>query len=396
MIVVIADDLTGAGEIGGIGLAYGLKVEIQRKFDSESSAELLIIDTDTRSFSPPEAGQAIRETARRLNKSGLPIEWIYKKVDSVLRGPVAGELEALREVMGVARVLLVPANPSKGRVVRNGNYLIHGKPLSETEFADDPEYPAAASKVLELPSLSGSDQVHLWKSGQPLSGEGIVFGQAETAEDLLRWSEQVNEQTIPAGAGEFFEAILRNKGFSGKTAAEETEYRLEKKTLFVCGSSSESSRQALRKAESLGTTVCRMPEGLFRSEDPGNKLIQQWSDQITGCFENNRSVIIAIDREVVRNTVLAFNLRRIMAKVVWAVFRKIPLQELFVEGGATASQIVGRLGWTRFEPCDPLGPGVVRMRVLQSEKTCLTVKPGSYPWPERIRNEFLKGMSRAN
>ena len=32
MIVVIADDLTGAGEIAGIGLAFGFNVELQRQF----------------------------------------------------------------------------------------------------------------------------------------------------------------------------------------------------------------------------------------------------------------------------------------------------------------------------------------------------------------------------
>ena len=138
MIVVIADDLTGAGEIGGIGLEYGLKVELQRKFYSESDVELLVIDTDTRSFSPQKAGQVIREALLSVEDVSLPVEWIYKKTDSVLRGPVASELEALQEVMRVARVLLVPANPSKGRIVRNGNYLINGKPLSETEFCQRP------------------------------------------------------------------------------------------------------------------------------------------------------------------------------------------------------------------------------------------------------------------
>jgi uncharacterized protein YgbK (DUF1537 family) len=384
MIVVIADDLTGAGEIGGIGLAYGLKVELQRQFCSKSNAQLLIIDTDTRSFSPQEAGQVIRGIARRLNKSGLPIEWIYKKTDSILRGPVASELEALREVMRVTRVLLVPANPSKGRIVCHGNYLINGKLLSETDFANDPEYPAITSNVLKLLAFSGSSQIHLLKSDQTFSCEGIAIGQAETTDDLLRWSEQMGEQTIPSGAGEFFEAILRNKGFSKKMVVDEKESRLENKTLFVCGSSSDSSRQALKKAESLGMSVCRMPEGLFRSNYSGDKFIQQWSDEITRSFDRGRSVTMAIDRQVGGNAEFAGKLRCIMATTVLAVFRKVTLKELFIEGGATASEIVGRFGWNRFEPCDQLGPGVVRMRVLGSDNTCLTVKPGSYPWPKSI------------
>lgn len=396
MIVVIADDLTGAGEIGGIGLDYGLNVEIQRQFCTNSTTELLIIDTDTRSFPPQEAQQVIRGITRRLNESNLPIEWIYKKIDSVLRGPVASELKALQEGMGHSRVLLVPANPSKGRIIRDGLYLINGKPLSETDFANDPEYPAITSNILEFPALSGSSRIHLLTSGQPLPGEGILAGQAETSEDLLQWSERMDGQTIMAGAGDFFEAILKNKGFSRKMAADEQVYPLEGRALFVCGSSSNSSRQALRKNRSLGARVCKMPEELFRSDSSEDKFLEQWCDEITGCLESCRSAIMAIDREVVGSAEYAGKLSGIMAKTVSAVFRKIPLRELFVEGGATASRIVDCFGWNRFKPCDQLGPGVVRMKVLESDNTCLTVKPGSYPWPERIQNIFLKGISYAD
>jgi D-threonate/D-erythronate kinase len=170
---------------------------------------------------------------------------------------------------------------------------------------------------------------------------------------------------------------------------------LEGNALFVCGSSSESSRQALKKAETLGTAICRMPEELFQSEDPGNKCFGQWCDEITGCFKDSRCVIMAIDRLPVGNAAFAAKLHSSVAKTVSAVFRKILLKEIFVEGGATASGIVERLGWNRFEPCDQLGPGVVRMKVMESDNIYLTIKPGSYPWPEIIWNLLSKGICRA-
>ena len=390
MIVVIADDLTGAGEIGGIGLAYGLTAEIQREFYLKSDVRLLIIDTDTRSCSPEEAGQKIREITYHLKTSGLPVEWVYKKTDSVLRGPVAGELEALQDVMCAARVLLVPANPTKGRIICNGNYLIKGIPLSETDFANDPEYPATTSNILKLPALSGARQIHLLKSGQVCSCAGIVIGQAETTYDLLEWSQYMDEQTILAGAGEFFEAILRSKGFSKGKVTEDKEYPLGSKALFVCGSSSDSSRKALRQADSLGRKICRMPEALFNSDCPEDIFIQQWSDDIIRSFEKQEDIVIAVDREAVGNAEFAGKLRSCMAAAVWCVLQKIPLKELFVEGGATASQIVGCFGWSRFEPSDQLGPGVVRMKVWESNNLYLTIKPGSYPWPKSLweKEEF--------
>ena len=389
MIVVIADDLTGAGEIGGIGLAYGLSVELQRDFFPGSDAELLVIDTDTRSCSPDEAKRVMRDVAQCLNASQRSIEWIYKKTDSVLRGPVASELEALLDVMKVERALLVPANPSKGRTLSNGNYRINGTLLSETDFADDPEYPARTSNVLELPAFSGSYQIYLLKYGQPFLYKGIVIGQAETSEDLTQWSKRMDEQTMMAGAGEFFEAILKRKGFSKRQNADKSDGRLGNKALFVCGSSSKSSRQALQTAESLGGKVCRMPEALFRSDAPEEALFQQWSDAVISGFEQWNTVIVAIDHDVVKNTEFAGKLRRRMARIVSSVLEKMPVKELFVEGGATASEVVDCLGWNRFEPCDSLADGVVRMKVWGREQTYLTIKPGSYPWPHHLWKKEL-------
>ncbi|MCE5185952.1 MAG: four-carbon acid sugar kinase family protein [Planctomycetaceae bacterium] len=394
MIVVIADDLTGAGEISGIGLDYGLKVELQRSFCPQTNAQLLVIDTDTRSLPAEQAGQAIRDVAERLNASGLVIDWIYKKTDSVLRGPVAGELETLRDALHAARVLLVPANPSKGRILRDGQYLIQGKPLCETDFACDPEYPATTSDVLRLPGLSGCHEVHLLNCSRPLPCTGIAIGQAETANDLARWSEKMDGQTLMAGAAEFFEAILQSKGLSRKIA--ETECCFGSRMLVVCGSSCDSSRQFLRKAEQLGVGLCRMPDRLFGSDCPDTTCFEQWTDQIIRCFEKSSCVMIAIDRAVIENAALARALCGRMAKAVWSVSCMIPLNEIFVEGGATAAAIVERFGWNRFSPCDQLGPGIVRMKVLECDETCLTIKPGSYPWSERIRDVFLKGVSRAN
>jgi hypothetical protein len=36
------------------------------------------------------------------------------------------------------------------------------------------------------------------------------------------------------------------------------------------------------------------------------------------------------------------------------------------------------------------------MKVLGSDNTYLTIKPGSYPWPEVIWKLFLKGSNRTS
>ena len=90
MIAVIADDLTGAAELGGIGIRHGLKTEIRTAVGSATDAHLLIIAADSRSKDEPAAIEEMTIITQQLRT--LNPEWVYKKTDSVLRGHVLADL----------------------------------------------------------------------------------------------------------------------------------------------------------------------------------------------------------------------------------------------------------------------------------------------------------------
>ncbi|MBD0288263.1 MAG: four-carbon acid sugar kinase family protein, partial [Flavisolibacter sp.] len=133
MIVVLADDLTGAAELGGIGLHYNLDIEINMTVNPQSKASLLIISTDTRSMKKEKAGiEAAKVTAKVMK---LKPDLIFKKVDSVLRGHILPELTAQLEQLKLQKALLVPANPALNRTLSNGTYYIEGKPIHLSDFS---------------------------------------------------------------------------------------------------------------------------------------------------------------------------------------------------------------------------------------------------------------------
>ncbi len=148
MIAVIADDFTGAAELAGISLRYGLKTAIGLHEVVASDADILIVCTDSRSLSKEEA---IKTTARIVTDVlKLRPVFIYKKIDSVLRGHVIDELKTQMQVAGFDKTLILPANPSLGRTISNGNYFINGKKIEETEFVNDPEFPVRSSAIRDL------------------------------------------------------------------------------------------------------------------------------------------------------------------------------------------------------------------------------------------------------
>ncbi|HJX03096.1 MAG TPA: four-carbon acid sugar kinase family protein, partial [Dehalococcoidia bacterium] len=60
------------------------------------------------------------------------------------------------------------------------------------------------------------------------------------------------------------------------------------------------------------------------------------------------------------------------------------IKELFIDGGATAEAVLHKLQWGTFDVIAEYGPGVVQMRVSEGPDNYVTIKPGSYPWPDRI------------
>ena len=148
MIAVIADDFTGAAEIGGIGLRHGLNVIIETEPIRNRLADLIIIATNTRSLRADEASRQIIQITEHLLQFNP--KFIFKKIDSVLRGNIKEELLAQMKVSGKTRALVIAANPVFKRIIRDGVYYIDDIPLNETRFSSDPQYPTKSSAVKEI------------------------------------------------------------------------------------------------------------------------------------------------------------------------------------------------------------------------------------------------------
>src|SRR5688500_14541293 len=120
--LVIADDLSGAAEIAGIGHRYGLPTRLARERPKFFPPGLTVIDTESRSLPPAEAATTVARCVAGIDPGAFDL--IYKKTDSVLRGPVAAEIDALMTALRRPAGLLVPQNPTRARVIANGTYFI--------------------------------------------------------------------------------------------------------------------------------------------------------------------------------------------------------------------------------------------------------------------------------
>ncbi|WP_210498046.1 four-carbon acid sugar kinase family protein, partial [Pantoea ananatis] len=107
------------------------------------------------------------------------------------------EIAAAMAASGATLAIVAAAIPSAGRTTRQGECLVHQRPLLETEFASDPRTPIISSRISTLIGL----QTHLPVSEMSLDvvrggelrarleslarqGGGIVVMDAENDNDL--------------------------------------------------------------------------------------------------------------------------------------------------------------------------------------------------------------------
>ena len=384
MIGVIADDLTGAAELGAVGLRHGLQAEIVLQGQPSGEANLVCIDTNSRSCGPKEAGRRAALAARMLRTCGA--RWIYKKVDSVLRGQVVAELEAIMPQLGVKRALLVPANPALGRTISDGKYFIHGRPIHKTDFARDAEYPRLSPRVLDLMRASDHRAIQVGRVDDSLPAEGIVVGEAGSSADLQQWAAVWKCNQLPAGGAEFFAALLARAGHKPVAAhTRQTPAPGAGPHLFVCGTMSESSRESIRAARKCGTPVFSLPRELARGGRMTRAAAEALSREAVAELRRNSVVVLHIGLSRVREPRAAGLLATHLVRIAQLVLGQLEVGQVYLEGGATAVELVRRLGWDRLNVLREVAPGVATLGVGGAPSLRLTIKPGSYAWPDQIR-----------
>ncbi len=142
---IVADDLTGALDTGVQFARHGLSALVLLEGREVPAAEVVVITTDSRDEASGEAYRRARAAAASVRG-----RFVYKKIDSAVRGNVGAELDGLMDELGIARALVVPAFPAAGRTTVNDVHMVRGVPLAESSFARDPLWPATESHLTAL------------------------------------------------------------------------------------------------------------------------------------------------------------------------------------------------------------------------------------------------------
>ena len=379
MIAVIADDFTGAAELGGIGLRYNLSVEISTAVIPATQADLLVIAADTRSGDEADAVIKMQELTRELLQ--LKPSLVFKKTDSVLRGHIMAEMKAQLAILQIPRALLIAANPALGRTIHDGTYFLHGQPIHLSSFSEDPEFPVTRSDIPGMLRVV-RQAVHIKKTTEALPETGIIVGEVQNTADTNAWAAQVDDNTLAAGGAGFFTALLDKLAIKKAGTTNTAAAAPGLPALFVSGTTFHKSRAAIKRIYDAGGPVSYMPDAIATAASDIPFLYEAWCRELVSMLRAQGQAFIAIRGEDSGKALAhAAILRKRMALLVYMVLQQVSIAELFIEGGSTAYAVLQKAGLTGFFPVEEMAPGVVRMSVREKPGLYITVKPGSYDWP---------------
>jgi uncharacterized protein YgbK (DUF1537 family) len=367
MLTVLADDMTGAAEIAGVCLRRGLRVRFDFDFDlrSRPDADVWIIASDTRSLSESEACEAVRRTAQQL--MDFRISHLFKKIDSVLRGHIVAEIEVLKAFFPIENILILPANPEAGRIVRYGRYLIRKKTLPYTAFANDPDFPAHTGVVRDLLGLTAQQTEY-------------------RTPDLLERSDYsrypLTHGTLPAGGSVFFEACL--PFYLPMLPMDEVELpapALFNGPLLVIGGSKQGQSDHFLRRNRRFSSFTFLPDDVRHLLRPDH--FEQQLETIVRAFVRKQKILLSVD-PFAQPAAAPDEVKTLLSKFALALVHRCHIREVWIEGGATAYACMQAGGWATLTPVHEYARGVVRMRVSGEVDFYITIKPGSYPWPKNL------------
>jgi D-threonate/D-erythronate kinase len=402
-IILIADDLTGACDSGVQFTQKGMNAAV---FFEESNlngidSDVLIFDTDSRALSQQESYKEVERVAASLKNEVF--EFIYKKIDSTLRGNIGSELDALMDRLSFDIAVIAPALPDLHRVTRNGIHYLNGEPIENTEIAKDPKTPVTDSNIVRLISnQSKREAVHFQKGLLQQDKQSIyqkiknlidqhqtllVFD-AENKQDLEQIVTSIKNlpfRILWAGSAGLAECLVPQLNLrDGDLSLEVQRGSLENlPVLIVSGSRSTVAKRQIDKLKELAPVklVSLIPEKLLEKEERELE-ITRCQKEIEMYLNDHHDVVLNVGMiqktSVSKDPKLPYLIVDALGKVVSKAVDSFRLQGIVLTGGDTAKSISKDLGVTGIELIGEVERGMPLSRMHGGPGLLTVTKAGAF------------------
>jgi uncharacterized protein YgbK (DUF1537 family) len=278
-IGVIADDLTGAADIGGILTRAGVATTlfVGQPQGPAPASQALVLALKSRSIPAEDAVRQSLQALDWLRAAGATVILfkICSTFDSTPDGNIGPVAEALLDATAAPGAVVCPAFPANGRTVYQGHLFVRDRLLSESGMERHPLNPMTDPDLRRWLGRQTKGAVgHLslgdLRAGQAATrltasfaaGQRLVVCDAIDDEDLCRLGVAVSGHPLVVGGSAIaggIVAALPMRDLPGVTGAPR---RMAGKGCILSGSCSEATLEQVANHSRLHPVLCLDPENL--------------------------------------------------------------------------------------------------------------------------------------
>lgn len=404
---IIADDLTGASDTGIKFLTNGYKTTVIIDYKSmpvKMGVDIIAINTNTRELEGDAAYAIVKETFLKLKNMGY--KNFYKKIDSLFRGNIGKELDAMMDALNYDLALIIPAIPSNDREILDGYLNIGFMEDGSKKMIQQMHIPTflqtQTDKKIGLIDLETirSSMDDLNKRFEALCSEKeIIIFDTQTEGDLVILSvfcKQLDRKFAlvgTSGIANYIPEIWKlNNIFETKK---------RKMTLLVAGSfNNETSTQIKHILEYQEVLLIKVNTSTIIEEGQSIE-IENIIAQAKKIFEektNVELVVIAVDtlfdEKVIVNSKNAEVIANTVAETAKLLMEYRCFDKLILTGGDTASRVFNKIGSSEIKLLDEIIPGIPVGKIVsgQANGAIVVTKSGAFGKPDTFVKvmEYLK------
>jgi D-threonate/D-erythronate kinase len=388
-VLIMADDFTGALDSGVQFSNYGVNTVVTSDLEFEfgettDQIEVLVFNTETRYLNKREAYEVIKKIALKAKEENIP--YIFKKVDSALRGNVASELRALSDVFEDVLIPFIPAYPEQNRFSCQGILLIDSIPVNESVFGQDPYEPVTESHIPSLLLREADLKTYITKKYEiPPKEERILLIESHSDEEMLSQGNELlmnDALKLTVGCAGFAKA-LANIIYKKRDT---TQNAMKLPLLIVSGSVNPVTKKQIVFAEMNGydrisLTLEQLWDKQYWDTVKGQENIHQYL-KIEHPFMFETFGNVSTDQVYQlpdQGNELRFRIGQSLGYLVKNLMSNGIKRTILFTGGDTLYQSMRVLGITEIKPLKELFPGIVLGNIdFKDEKHYVITKSGGF------------------
>jgi uncharacterized protein YgbK (DUF1537 family) len=413
LIGVIADDITGANDIGIMFALSNYRTCVYpasqgKNLAIQPTAPVCILNTNSRLDSYELSYQKVYQAALDLRSAGC--NRFYKKTCSVFRGNIGAEFDALLDATGMEFAVIVLGYPKNGRTTIDGIHYVYGQQLNVSEFARDPIHPMTRSNLVEILQSQtnrrvdhvpgnivdqGGEALRHYMTAKKSSCSYLIFD-VRTQSDLMIIAAAVKDEPVICGSSALAEFLPRSWGVDRQgTSAPVVSDSPGLGVLVVSGSLMPQTAAQIEYLHEAGTVVLEMDATLLWEDVGLKRPADQWIHKISTALFAGQDVVLhaGYRNESVQRTLAAGNragLSRIQtARHISNALADIGIQSLqaagqnrlIAAGGETSDAVCDRLGVQGLQIWQEIEPGLPSCITLSNPPYLLALKSGSFGTP---------------